>query len=70
MSLLQPYLNKGHTVYLNNWFFNFILFLLLIEKGANACGTVQKRWKDMPITDKLKKGEIVFYSPKKLLSLK
>ncbi|KAF3426011.1 hypothetical protein E2986_13231 [Frieseomelitta varia] len=32
MSLLQPFLNKGHTVYLDNWFSSPTLFILLHEK--------------------------------------
>lgn len=71
MSLLQSFLNKGHTVYLDNWFSSPTLFNLLHEKGTNACGTVQKRRKDMPkINDKLKKGEAVFRSSENLLAMK
>lgn len=71
MSILQPFLNKVHTVYLDNWFFSPTLFNLLHEKGTNACGTVQRRRKDMPkITDKLKKGEAVFRSSKNPLAIK
>ncbi|XP_070161390.1 piggyBac transposable element-derived protein 4-like [Polyergus mexicanus] len=71
MSLLQSFLNKGHTVYLDNWFSSPTLFILLHEKGTNACGTVQRRRKDMPkISDKLKKGEAVFRSSENLLAMK
>ncbi|KAL2719264.1 piggyBac transposable element-derived protein 4-like isoform X1 [Vespula squamosa] len=71
MSLLQPFLNKGHTTYPDNWFSSPILFNLLHKKSMNACGTVQRRWKEMPkITDKLKKGEAVFRSSENLLAMK
>ncbi|XP_046837276.1 piggyBac transposable element-derived protein 4-like [Vespa crabro] len=71
MSLLQPFLNKGHTIYLDNWFSSPILFNLLHKNSTNACGTVQRRQKELPkITDKLEKGEAVFRSSENLLAMK
>ncbi|EFN85041.1 PiggyBac transposable element-derived protein 4, partial [Harpegnathos saltator] len=49
MQLLKPYLNKGHTLYVDNWYTSPALFILLHKNGTNACGTVRKRRKGMPI---------------------
>lgn len=71
VSLLLPYLNKGHTIYLDNWYSSPELFLWLHEKCTNAVGTVRKNRKHLPpLPDKLKKGEIQFKSCGTLLALK
>lgn len=71
VSLLLPYLNKGHTIYLDNWYSSPTLFLWLHEKCTNATGTVRKNRKHLPpLPDKLKKGEIQFKSCGTLLALK
>lgn len=43
LSLLQPFLGKGHTVYLDNFYSSPALFNLLHNNSTNACGTVSKR---------------------------
>lgn len=71
VSLLLPYLNKGHTIYLDNWYSSPDLFLWLNEKLTNAVGTVRKNRKNLPpLPEKLKKGEIQFKSSGTLLALK
>lgn len=69
---LLPYLNQGHTIYLNNWYSSPDLFLWLNEKLTNAVGTVRKNRKKKvpPMSEKLKKGEIQFRSSGTLLALK
>lgn len=70
-TLLKSYLNKGHTVYLDNWYSSPQLFLWLHTRTTNACGTVRKNRKNMPkIDNKLKKGEISFRSSGELLAMK
>jgi len=71
VQLLRPYLDKGHTVYVDNWYTSPALFIFLHKNGTNACGTVRKRRKGMPRMDnKLKKGEASFWSSKYLLAMK
>ena len=71
VSLLLPYLNRGHTIYLDNWYSSPDLFLWLNEKLTNAVGTVRKNRKTPPpMSEKLKKGEIQFRSSGTLLALK
>ncbi|KAL2712817.1 piggyBac transposable element-derived protein 4-like [Vespula squamosa] len=64
LSLLKPYLMKGHTLY-------FRIMYFLYNNCANKCGTVKKRRKGMPeIEEQLKKGEASFRSSKSLLMMK
>lgn len=71
MQLLKPYLHKGHTLYVDNWYTSPALFILLHKNGTNACGTVRKRRKGMPIIqNKLKTGEASFRSSNLLLAMK
>ena len=63
MSLLEPYLGKGHILYVDNWYTSPALFDVLHKNCTNACGTVKKRRKGMPkMHEKLKKGEACFRS--------
>ncbi|XP_046142326.1 piggyBac transposable element-derived protein 4-like [Osmia bicornis bicornis] len=71
MELLKPYLGKGHTLYVDNWYTSPTLFILLHHNRTNACGTVRKRRKGMPvIQNKLKTGEVSFRSSKYLLAMR
>jgi len=71
MELLKPYLGKGHTLYVDNWYTSPALFILLHHNQTNACGTVRKRRKGMPvIQNKLKTGEASFRSSKYLLAMR
>lgn len=57
-TLLADYIGKGHTLWCDNWYSSPNLFKFLHEQKTNACGTVRKNRKNMPIFSKLKKGEI------------
>ncbi|KAK2578713.1 hypothetical protein KPH14_000840 [Odynerus spinipes] len=71
MSLLEPYLGKGHTLYVDNWYTSPALFDVLHKNYTNACGIVKKRRKGMPKMDeKLKKGEACFRSAGNMLAIK
>lgn len=71
VQLLRPYLDKGHTLYVDNWYTSPTLFTFLHKNGTNACGTVRKRRIGMPRMDnKLKKGEASFWSSEYLLAMK
>ncbi|XP_046689170.1 piggyBac transposable element-derived protein 4-like, partial [Homalodisca vitripennis] len=41
-TLLAPYLNKGHCLYVDSWYSSPDLFMILHLNKTNACGTV--RW--------------------------
>jgi hypothetical protein len=70
-TLLYPYLHKGHTLYVDNWYTSPDLFMWLHDRATNACGTVRKSRKNMPkMEQKLKKNEICFRSSKNLLAIK
>lgn len=71
MSLMEPYLDKGHTLYTDNWYTSPHLYNLLHFRKTNACGTVKANRKNMPRLDqRLKVGEIVFSSTSNILALK
>ncbi len=42
MTLMKPYLNKGHSPFLDNWYTKPRLFEKLDEFKTGACGTVRK----------------------------
>ncbi|XP_017889204.1 piggyBac transposable element-derived protein 4-like, partial [Ceratina calcarata] len=70
-ALMAPYLGKGHTVFLDNWYSSPALFNFLHNNHTNACGTVAKRRQGMPkITDTLRKGEASSRSTENLLVIK
>lgn len=72
LTLLEPYLDKGHTLFLDNWYSSPDLFLWLYNRCTNACGTVRKTRKQMPkMEEKLKKGEFTFRTAKnRLIAIK
>ncbi|CAH1239258.1 PGBD4 [Branchiostoma lanceolatum] len=41
--LVEPYLQKGHTLYCDNYYTSPQLFLDLSDGGMNACGTMRNR---------------------------
>ncbi|XP_046588357.1 piggyBac transposable element-derived protein 4-like [Neodiprion virginianus] len=71
MTLMEPYLNKGHVLVTDNWYSSPALFSLLHHNRTHAFGTVKKNRRGMPnISNKLCKGEVAFKSTDKLLALK
>ncbi|XP_015433735.1 PREDICTED: piggyBac transposable element-derived protein 4-like [Dufourea novaeangliae] len=73
MELLKSILNKGHTLYIDNWYSSPKLFLTLVKNGINVLGTVRCNRKNMPgdfVQAKLKKGECIIRSCNGILSLK
>ncbi|XP_035214639.1 piggyBac transposable element-derived protein 4-like [Stegodyphus dumicola] len=70
ISLLRPYLEKGHNIFIDNWDSSPDLFLCLYHKTANDHSIEMSRT-DIPVmAEKLKKKEIQFTSSNLLLSLK
>lgn len=70
MTLLQPYLGKGHSIFLDNWYSSPKLYNELHKKRTGACGTVRKNRKEMPQFEKLEKGEIIHLHNDNLMALK
>ncbi|CAF4791666.1 unnamed protein product, partial [Rotaria sp. Silwood2] len=55
---MRRYLNKGHHLYVDNWYISPALFELLHRNKTGACGTVRKNRQGVPpLTTKLKRGE-------------
>lgn len=70
-TLMQPYLGKGHQLFVDNWYSSPALFEYLHSFATNACGIVKKRRGDMPkMPEKLQKGDFNFRSSVNLLALK
>ncbi|XP_017795982.1 PREDICTED: piggyBac transposable element-derived protein 4-like [Habropoda laboriosa] len=72
MELSKSILNKGRTLYIDNWYSSPKLFLTLVENGTNV-GTVRFNRKNMPgdfVKAKLKKGECRIRSCNGILALK
>ena len=71
-SLLSPsYLDKGHILFVDNWYTSPILFRYLHKCNTGACGTVRLNRKHMPkFTKKLKRGETECCRRKMLLAIK
>ena len=64
VSLMQPYLNKNHVLYTDNWYTSPTLAKYFLDNGTHLCGTVRPNRKhfckdivDVP----LEKGEGTFY---------
>lgn len=56
--LMKPYLNKGHSLYTDNFYSSPILSRYLFERMTNSCGTVRSNRLHMPkLKGNLKKGE-------------
>lgn len=71
LTLLEPYVEKGHMLYVDNWYTSPNLFDTLHKMKTNACGTVKSTRKNMPkITTKLSSGEFTYRSCKKLLAVR
>lgn len=55
---MQKYIQKGHTLWIDNWYSSPKLYDHLHKNKTNVCGTVRKNRKGMPkFSNKLKKGE-------------
>ena len=54
---MKPYLDKGHSLYIDNFYTSPSLFHSLYHTKTNACGTVRTNRRGMPKFPKIKKGE-------------
>lgn len=66
-------LNKGHSLYIDNWYSSPDLFHKLYTAGTNVCGTVRTNRKHMPkelARQKLEVGEAVAYTSNNVTAIK
>lgn len=70
-TLMKPYLERGHTLYVDNWYTSPALFLWLHNHRTAACGTVRSNRRNFPkLQKKLKRGELEFMSTDTMLAIK
>ena len=68
---MQRYLNKGHYLYVDNWYTSSALFELLYLNKTGACGAVRKNRHGLPpLSTKLKRGDKQYRHTDILLALK
>lgn len=71
MTLMKPYLQNGHNLFVDNWYTSPTLFELLHDNFTGACGTVRKNRTGMPnFIDGPTRGEIEYQHTDILLALK
>lgn len=71
MTLTEPYWDKGHRLYTDNWYSSPLLFDALHKRKTNCCGTVKTNRRFMPKFEKnLERGKTDFFSTDRLLALK
>lgn len=69
-TLMKDFINKGHNLWVDNWYTSPKLFSLLHQNKTNACGTVKSNRKGMPKFPNIAKGEAVSMHNGNLLALK
>lgn len=71
-TLMKKYLNKGHTLYTDNWYTSPILSMYLHKKKTNSCGTVRCNRRGMPQFKKTKfqRGQTESKHTGKMLTVK
>lgn len=71
MELLKPYLNKGHKLYIDNWYTSPALLRHLLTHQTHACGTVRPNRLGMPqFVNKLNPGDMEWYTGGNILAIK
>lgn len=70
IELLKDFLDKGHSLFVDNWFTSPALFEFLLSKRTNACGTVRTNRRGLPKFAKLHQGEVDSYHTNTMLALK
>lgn len=71
LTLMTPYLNRGHCLYVDNWYTSPALFSYLHRNKTNACGTVKANRKSMPqMNKKLNQGQTEHQCNENMLAIK
>lgn len=70
-TFIEPYLGKGHTLYVDNWYTSPGLFKFLHDNQTGCCGTVRKNRKNMPqFPPKMEKGDIIHKQANKIMAMR
>ncbi len=70
MTLMEPYLDNNHVLFVDNWYTSPALFEFLYFGQTGGCGTVTKRRKHMPYFPPLaNKGDCVYKKAKDTLAV-
>ncbi|XP_022904015.2 piggyBac transposable element-derived protein 4-like [Onthophagus taurus] len=70
-TLMQPYLDKGHSLFTDNWYTSPTLSTYLFQHKTNTCGTVRTNRKQMPnLSGNLKKGETTSMASDNILAVR
>lgn len=70
MTLLKPYLNDGHSLFVDNWYTSLPLFEKSHQLKTGACGTIRKNRAGLPYLHELRKGEYDYQNTNNLLVMK
>lgn len=70
MTLMKPYLGRGHNLYVDNWYTSPKLFSELHENKTGACGTVKSNRSGMPKFKNVEKGQVEHLHEGSLLAIK
>ncbi|MEO0684629.1 MAG: hypothetical protein AAFY76_06160 [Cyanobacteria bacterium J06649_11] len=73
MRLMEPLLDKGYRLFVDNWYTSFALFKRLADHQTPACGTVRKNRARFPtsfVSKKLKSGECLYVSQDNVLGMR
>jgi hypothetical protein len=71
MTLMEKYLQKGHTLWMDNWYSSPQLYDHLHENKTNTCGTVRRNRKGTPkFSKKLEKGQTDSRSTDKMMTIR
>lgn len=70
MTLMKTYMDKGHNLYVDNWYTGVKLFEELHKHNTGACGTIKNNRSGFPKFGALKKDEAVFVHTENLLATK
>ncbi|CAF3954761.1 unnamed protein product, partial [Rotaria sp. Silwood1] len=69
-TLLEPFLNKDHSLFVDNYYSSPVLFEYIHQYKTGACRTVQKNRTGLPIYEEIDEpGEQVLYHTDNLLAL-
>ena len=71
--LMEPLLNNGYKLFVDNWYSSPNLFQYLLSKNTSACGTTRKNRLKLPAsftTQKLPKGQSTSLAKDNLLALR
>lgn len=70
-TLMEPYLNKSHIIYMDNWYSSPLLYQYLSEHNTGACGTVKNNRKGIPtFPTKLAPGQCISAITKGMMTCK